>query len=65
MYPDQLCQHCHMVIATGDNTYSCVDTGLRELFAAPVTVTAVTNARRQSNLIEKNFVSDLVTECLT
>jgi nicotinamidase-related amidase len=53
-----------MVIATGDNTNSCVDTGLRELFAALVTVTAVTNARRQSNLIEKNFVSDLVTECL-
>ena len=28
IYPDQLCQHCHTVTATGDNTCSCVHEGL-------------------------------------
>lgn len=36
----------------------------QKALAAPVTAIAVISARRQSNLIERNFVTDLVTECL-
>jgi hypothetical protein len=55
-YSDKL-----MVVSTRDNTNSCIHIGP---LAADSFCRSAVNARRQSNLTERNFVTDLVTECL-